>query len=183
MLIQHATKASHTSNGFFERTGDKIEYLENTSITWRTIRSSKNNKSTCNFSLKAATNEVPAIGKCGALSKARHTSHWFTTSSTCLRRGKLSPSASTRTRLICWAEAWPQFTCNFSIIFFGSEMFPSRASPRVTALHAEKEPGGEKLHNPSAVNGRHIPPCSKFGRGRGGSHSKNDAENDATGPL
>ena len=44
--------------------------MDYTSMMCNAMMSSKNNKSTYNFSLNVATDEAPAAGACGAFSKA-----------------------------------------------------------------------------------------------------------------
>merc|ERR1712052_76031 len=54
---------------------DPRKIIEKLHVNWGHASAQQiKSKSTCNFPLKDATAEVPAIGKCGALSKARHTS-------------------------------------------------------------------------------------------------------------
>ena len=45
------------------------------------------------------------------------------------------------TRFNCCADAWPQFTCDFMIISFGSDRHPSIASPRAPPFKLEMYAG------------------------------------------
>ena len=95
--------------------------------------------------------EVPAVGTCGALSEARHVSRCCRTSSTQFTQRKIPPFESASTCLSCLADARPQLTCNFKMVFLRSDELSSHTSPRVTAVLAEKSLGGAKRSCPSFV--------------------------------
>ena len=89
---------------------------------------------------------MPAIGEWGAVPKALQTSQCASTASAKFNKGMLPPPESAKTIRSCCAAACSQFTCTFVEISSGSAAHQSRASLKVTDLHARKGWRGSRRH-------------------------------------
>ena len=154
--------APHSSWGFSERAGTGGDYLEKASTTCDATISSRDSSSIRNFPLNMDVVEVQAEGTWGARTSVPKLHPHDARGSDCR---PLNPPI-----LVCSAE--PTRGPNSRTL---SKRSP-RASPRVTALQAEKVRGGAKPHIPFSEKNRRIPPIERLGRFWGEAHSTLEAE-------